>query len=269
MILILIIVIFVPMKYTSIFYLFTCLCLTLFSCKEPGCTDPNALNFDSDANEEDNSCLYNSNLNIEFRLLDGNQDFAKYDTIQNNDFSFRLENMKFYISDLQLKSSRGNINLADVHLYDIDDENTHNLTFEVEEGSYEGLNFGIGLNSEQNGTTPADYAVDHPLGLNKNTFWAMVPSSYIFVMIEGKMDTTLNGDFYPITYHLAHNDLLKNMDLNHSISISQNIESQVINVDLSEIFKDVDLSKELPHQSTVSPLAQLLIENFSASFEIE
>ena len=80
------------------------LLLTFFSCKEPGCTDANAINYDSEANEDDNSCLYNGSLNIEFRLVNGNQPFGKYDTIQSQDYSFRLEKVKFYISNIQLKS---------------------------------------------------------------------------------------------------------------------------------------------------------------------
>ena len=52
-----------------------------FSCKEPGCTDANAINYDSEANEDDNSCLYNGNFNIEFRLVNGNKFLASGDTI--------------------------------------------------------------------------------------------------------------------------------------------------------------------------------------------
>ena len=58
---------------------------------------------------------------------------------------------------------------------------------------------GIGLTPEQNNTSPANYSVDHPLGINNNTYWDMVPASYIFVMIEGKMDTTQSSNIlYPI-----------------------------------------------------------------------
>ena len=57
------------MKISHIFNLVLLgLLLTFFSCKEPGCTDAKAINFDNEANKDDNSCLYNGSLNIEFRL---------------------------------------------------------------------------------------------------------------------------------------------------------------------------------------------------------
>ena len=71
------------MNKSKIFGLFILsIAFTFHSCKEPGCTDSNAINYDSDANDDDNSCLYNGSLNIDFRLVNGNQLFNKYDTIQ-------------------------------------------------------------------------------------------------------------------------------------------------------------------------------------------
>ena len=246
------------------------LLLSIFSCKEPGCTDANAINYDSEANEDDNSCLYEGSLNIDFRLVNGNQVFGKYDTIQSQDYSFRLEKVKFYISNIQLKSSDEDIFLSEVHLYDIDNTNSKSLAFDLVEGTYDSLYFDLGLSSQLNSTTPANYDVNHPLGLNQNTFWAMEPSSYIFVMIEGKMDTLVGDDYYPLTYHLAHSDLLRNVALDKPINISHdNPSTLVVDVDVSKIFDSVDLSEDLPHQSTNSKLARLLMDNFSSSFEIQ
>ena len=196
--------------------------------------------------------------------------FDKYDTIQSQDYSFRLEKIKFYISNIQLKSSDENKFLNEVHIYDIDNPNSKSLVFDLEEGTYNSLCFDLGLNSEQNNTTPANYDVNHPLGLNQNTFWAMEPSSYIFVMIEGKMDTLVGNDYYPLTYHLAHSDLLRNVALDKAINISQdNLSTNQVDIDVSKIFDSVDLSEDLPHQSTNSKLAQLLMDNFSTTFEIQ
>ncbi len=178
--------------------------------------------------------------------------------------------MKFYLSDINLISDNNNIYLKDIHLFNIDDENTHSLSFEIEEGNYKGLNFGLGLNSEQNTTTPAQYELDHPLGLSQNTFWAMEPSSYIFVMVEGKIDTLQQNSFHNLTYHLAHDDLLKYIEFNQLkvISVDKNNEFN-IDINLSRLFNNVDFSDDLPHQRTASPLAQLLMNNFASCFEIQ
>ena len=249
--------------------LFLALFLSLQSCKEYGCTDIVAINYNSDANTNDNSCIYNTEFNIQINVMNGGQPFSKYDSIffQNN--TFRLENMKFYISNLTLNSSKKSTLLTDIHLFDIDETNSYLINSNVLEGNYNSISFGLGLNAIQNNTTPADYPTDHPLGINQNTFWAMTPASYIFVLIEGRMDT-LQDSFYPLTYHLAHNDLLTNIVLPKEMSISKDLNNTVqIDVDISQLFNNVDLSEELPHQSTNSKLAQLLMNNFSSGFEIK
>ena len=115
------------------------LLLTFFSCKEPGCTDTNAINYDIEANENDNSCMYNGSINIDFRLVNGNQAVGKYDTIHSQDYSFRLEKIKFYMSNIQLKSSDENKFLSEAHLFDIDNTNSKSLVFELEEGTFDTL----------------------------------------------------------------------------------------------------------------------------------
>ena len=177
--------------------------------------------------------------------------------------------MKFYITDIKLHSSTDSILLKDIHLFNIEDNSSFIINSNIPEGNYNRITFNIGLSEEQNSTTPADYATDHPFGINQNMFWAMTPASYIFVLIEGKMDT-LQANYFPLTYHLAHNDLIRKIVLNKEIRTSrENVNSININVNIAQLFNSVDLSQELPHQSTNSKLAQLLMNNFSSCFEIQ
>jgi hypothetical protein len=44
-------------RFLKFLYIFLAL-LIIQSCKKSGCTDPNALNYDIDAQKEDNGCLY-------------------------------------------------------------------------------------------------------------------------------------------------------------------------------------------------------------------
>ena len=253
--------------YNIIIFVFV---LASISCREPGCTDPNALNFDNEAEKDDNSCLYNSNFNINFSLINENNLVNKYDTIFAKNYKFQLLNLKFYMCDINLNSDFNNVYLKDIHLFNIDDKNTHTISFEVEEGNYTSLNFGLGVNSEQNNTTPAQYDLDHPLGLSHNTFWAMEPSSYIFVMLEGKVDTLEQNNFFNLSYHLAHNDLLKQVELNHQFDLEGQTTYQTnIEIDISSFFENVDFSDDIPHQRNTSPLAELIMNNFVSSFEIQ
>jgi hypothetical protein len=98
----------------------------------------------------------------------------------------------------------------------------------------------------------------------------MLASSYIFVKIEGKMDTSQTSSFYPLTYHLSHEDLFRALDFPKSISLDENNTATLqFNIDLSKLFTDVDLSQELAHERTSSPLANQLITNFSNAIELE
>lgn len=242
----------------------------LFSCQKPGCTDIQALNYDEEATKNDNSCTYETNFSVEFSLKYNNSPFSKYDTLRFENNRFRLEKLKFYISNVYLDNFTSHDYTKDVHLFDIDNPSSQNVTFSAPEGNYTSLHFGLGLDETQNSTTPADYAVDHPLGLNQNTFWAMTPASYIFIMLEGKMDTSETTDFFPISYHLAHNDLYQIKNIDHDIVVNRSSENKLrININMLNLFDAIDLSQNLPHQSTASPLAVQLMSNFSSALEVE
>ena len=59
----------------------------------------------------------------------------------------------------------------------------------------------------------------------------MEPASYIFVIIEGKIDTSLDNNFYNLTYHLAHDDLIRNINLYKEINVSNN-QAYTINIEI-------------------------------------
>lgn len=252
-----------------IFTLLVILAAFISSCKKPGCTDPNASNFNTDADKEDNSCIYD-NLSLQFNLKNNNDSFSRYDTLNFDNGSFRVENITFYLSNITLNNVTENHNVKDVHLVRLDEPNTLILNVTAPNGNYESISFGFGLTPEQNSTSPADYPSDHPLGLNQVTYWPMVSPSYIFAKIEGKMDTSQTSNFYPLTYHLAHEDLYRSLEFEKSIILDESDSSTLtFNVNLSGLFNDIDISQELSHERNAGPLAIQLITNLSNALELE
>lgn len=244
---------------------FSFISILLFSCKKTGCSDPSAINY-AENSKEDGSCEYKLNLSI--NLTNNNEVISKNDVIDIGGNYYRIEKFKFYFCDINLKNSSDEQEISDVHLFDLDDVTTHSISKDLLNINYSELSLSLGLNSTLNNTDPSSYDANHPLSLNNGTYWPMNNASYIFVMIEGKLDTIGNGDFYNKTYHLAHNDLLREIDLNYDFNSDYRNELSV-NIELSEIFNNVDLSQDLPHRSENNPLANLIMDNFKNAFKIQ
>ena len=70
-------------------------------------------------------------------------------------------------------------------------------------------------------------------------------------MLEGKVDTLEQNNFFNLSYHLAHNDLLKQVELNHQFDLEGQTTYQTnIEIDISSFFENVDFSDDIPHQRT-------------------
>tara|TARA_B110000305_G_C19451143_1_gene648016 strand:+ start:1856 stop:2626 length:771 start_codon:yes stop_codon:yes gene_type:complete len=245
--------------------------IVLFSCKNEGCTDPLAINFDDSSNKNDGSCEYLYNLDIRFSLNDNETKLVKNDIISFENNSFRIEKFKLFFSEISVANSTNTENISEVFLYNLENENTYNITASISQNNFTEFNFGIGLNETQNSTTPADYETDHPLGIDNDTHWTMSNSnSYIFALIEGKLDTIGDGSFFNRTYHLAHNDLLRNVSLQKDIIFNDQLNETIeITIELKEIFEGIDLSATIPHQSDNSPLAHQIMDNINNAFEVQ
>jgi hypothetical protein len=253
-------------------YLFiVVLSIILFSCKNEGCTDPVAINFDSSSNKNDGSCEYIYNLNIRFALTDNNIKLSDNDFISFDNNTLRIERFKLYFTDISVASQSKIDNISDVFLFDLENESTHNFSATISQDSFNELTFGVGLSEKLNSTTPIEYETNHPLGIDNGTHWTMNNAdSYIFAMIEGKFDTIGDGSFFNRTYHLAHNDLLKMVNLQKEVYFNNEFNKTIeINIELKEVFEAIDLSSTLPHQSNNSPLAHQIMDNIKNAFEIQ
>lgn len=249
-------------------YLQFLLCFSLLwtSCKEPGCTDPLAVNYSEEANKDDGSCSYEYPVKISLELNGNNTPLEKYGTFESNGISFRLENLKYYLSHFKLNNNE----VADVFLYDVESESNFILTHHSS-NAINSIEFGLGLTETQNNSDPTTFESAHPLSFTQNTYWYMTPPSYIFVMAETKADTLGTGEHtFAITYHLAHNDLYRMVEKNTDISLSLTDTTQIIiSLELANMTNNVDLSEEIPHQSAATPTANLLMDNLSNAFTIQ
>lgn len=224
--------------------------LVFAGCKRKGCTDPSALNYDMDAQK--NCCcnyteVFDLGIDFDFRVsIDPflyNTPFTDQ-TGRKFDYSF----VRMYLSNFRLVNASGETHVNDTFLL-IDPTITKYNIGKVAVGDYSKIRFDIGIDSITNSTKqPADFAQDHPLGpQSPSMYWAW-NTGYIFLKLEGSVDTNLIPDGtidWPYVFHLGTNQLLRSVELNYPVSGDDGQKLVLdIGVDLARFFDFVDLRTE-------------------------
>lgn len=198
-------------------------------------------------------------LVIEFSMANG-------DEVVLLDQSFTDENgqwilpteFKLYLSNLELVSVDFDYRrLSDIELIDFEpiDPNINNpqwgstLVYEVESGSYNFLEFAIGVDPDLNGTDPATYENEHPLSIFSNMYWSWA-SMYRFLILEGRGSSTgVIDDAEKLVYHIGTDPLyeaLVSVPADVNMDTEENDTIHVV-VDLAKLFDSndgIDISQD-------------------------
>ncbi|MEO5905469.1 MAG: MbnP family protein [Saprospiraceae bacterium] len=156
----------------------------------------------------------------------------------------QFTHLSFLIADAKLLTPSGKHDLSDIEYVDLsfdalpDAEEGYEIKFNgVPAESYVGVALGVGVPPDLNSKTPAEFASSHPL--SKTGYYWQAWDSYIFMKIEGRLDTLGNGNFdTTFSYHTGSNDLYrmlegivdinveggKNEDLNIAIDYKELLE---------------------------------------------
>ncbi|MBC7885432.1 MAG: hypothetical protein H7X99_08145 [Saprospiraceae bacterium] len=181
--------------------------------------------------------------------------------------------ISFYISNITLKSTNGDIILKDIDYLNLTAAHTDPVTgngFEyllrdIPAGNYHSLDFGIGVPVSSNAMEPKDFSSGHILS-NSAEYWSAW-KSYIFFRPEGKialnMETTPNTNF---ALHLGGDDAFRSISLHKSISVSENAVSNFdIIIDMNNYFNGqtlFDIRNTLQiHSLNQKPLITILADN--------
>ncbi len=170
------------------------------------------------------------NFNAKYNSSDLNSASLTYHNY-GGDKQIRFQRFDFYISNVSLyRNGETDVTeLIEIDYVNLDDKNvdTKNVA-SVPIGSYDGIQFELGVVEDYNNMSPGDFSSGHPLSTNYWAGW----QSYIFCRLEGNLDLVGMGnleDEVGFTYHMGTNDLLRTIQLSKPITLT---EGQAGDVDL-------------------------------------
>ena len=162
---------------------------------------------------------------IEFRMKYNGNDIELNETLVSPDgYNFKIDRFRFYLSSPEDQIS------ADT-FYNIDFSVSNPYTVPATTGS-DSIRLGVGLDSDRNATTPADYLVTHPLA-DSDEYWSGW-NSYRFLTIEGwtDLDGTPGWD-QAYTYHIGvdqfYNQVTFPSTLGNTTTLNIHIDSILFN----------------------------------------
>ncbi len=245
--------------------------------QEEGCLDAEASNFSVSADKDCAAeCCEYPKLDIRFFALAGGGGFST------NTFyldaagtPFRIENIRFFISDVQLLRADGTqvgvkdtvtLQPAETRVednYALTQLNT--FSYEIGDiagyGDFVGVRFNVGLDSTANAVEPELMPEGHPLGIQQDTMYVDSEEGYAFSKIDiavAVADTTTQ------TYNITGNDNLATVSLTNTFSFLKTFGTEVqLNVDYLQLFDTVDFLND-----DENIIIQKIVNNTPAAFSI-
>lgn len=176
-------------------------------------------------------------------LLDEITDYNYYDGTP-----IKIVGLRFFLSDVKLLS--GNDAVQIINVEDIDFTTTNKTSSGAADGlsliindpvpgTYDNIEFSIGVRSDLNSSTPVDFGYDHPLGpSNQSEYWDSW-DSYIFARVEGRQDDNKDGQYEGFTYHTGIDDIYKTRTITTSIDVKEKEDNSIqLEIDAKKVFSD-------------------------------
>jgi len=163
---------------------------------------------------------------------------------------FELEKMYFFISDLKLGEE---LVKDEVLLVDIGDAEFNKAVTSIKPGSYNNINFGLGVEERWNNQDPSVHDIDHVLGAGHGDKQWNWETGYIFYKLEGKYSTYDDGELDGrFSFHMGRDDFYRTVSFDKTLNVVKDGTTEIeLNIDLKQLFfenSDIDLkSKNKTH----------------------
>lgn len=132
----------------------------------------------------------------------------------------RFSHLSLLVSDIELLKEGGSEHLSDIELVDmsfadpIAASEGFSIQFDgIPDGEYNGIRFSIGVPADLNAKVPADFPSSNPL--SRTGYYWLAWESFIFMKVEGNLDSALPGSFEtPFAYHTGSDELFRIFEIN-------------------------------------------------------
>ena len=166
-------------------------------------------------------------------------------------YDIRFSHLSMFVSDIELRKGSSIEVLSDVELVDMsfDDVTSAEEGFtihfdQVPAQTYNEIKFGIGVPPDQNDQTPSEFPSGNPLS-NTGYYW-QAWLSYIFMKVEGQIETAQPGNFETnFAYHTGTDGLYRVFSTPIPIEINDGQNTDVfIEFDFADVLNNVDIESE-------------------------
>ena len=225
-------------------------------------------------------------VELQFRAYYDGQPLVMLEEYGYNDtLDILFQRFNFYISDMAAIPSEGNQEAKLVDIDFVDFDAVDNLA-KAEEGyvikiekvradDFKSVFIGLGIPADLNATKESDYPDSHPLG-KESHYWTAW-ESYIFSMINGKVDTDGDGVFddSSVLYHCGSDAVYRSKTIDHEFTVKGGETTRItFAVDLHKLFREGEGYMDIiaiPATHTLDNLPQAIkvMDNFIEVLEIE
>ncbi len=199
-----------------------------------------------------------------------------------NGMEFFFTRFNFYLSNLNISTTTGEqVSIKDIEFLNLSDDHdtaakaangTSLILEKIPLGTYNTLQFDIGVPADLNSQEPKDYPNDHPLSAT-GEYWDSW-NSFIFSKTEGKLDTDGDGQAeLGLAYHIGADETLRNIALNKNFLIEDGQTTTVtIEIEMKRMFDDGNTIYDPLQTAQIHSLTQLneaiiLADNLQQSFQ--
>lgn len=222
-------------------------------------------------------------IELQFKALYDGQPLVMLQQYDYNDtldilfqrFNFYLSNVELHVQGKPLSSFKNVLEIDFVDFDETDDivkaqEGDVIRIEDVAAGVYDQVRFGLGVPPDLNATEESDYPDSHPLGKDSH-YWSAW-GSYIFTMINGKVDVDGDGQFddSSVLYHTGSDEVYREKSFSQQIEVKEGQTTRLVfEVDLHKLFLDADgvhyidiIANPNTHDIDDKEIANQVMDNF-------